>query len=84
MFTLEQYSLMQVYYPFSGRWPISLPGINSGLPFRLIFKRHQRSGSQSIEPLSQEFILDLFLRNVSIEVPVPLFWSKLALHIASY
>lgn len=50
-------------------WPVEIPGLNTGLPFRLVRVRRQPSAGQTLEPAADSAYLDLVVDRVAVTFP---------------
>lgn len=53
-------------------WLVEIPGVNTGVPFQLIFTRAERAApapGEALEPAPDSFQLDLFLDRFAITIP---------------
>ncbi len=56
-------------FPALRSWPVEVPGLNTGLPFRLVRTRTAASGGQTLEPGGSSVFLDLVVDRIAITVP---------------
>ncbi|WP_460980191.1 hypothetical protein, partial [Pseudactinotalea suaedae] len=50
-------------------WPVEIPGLNTGLPFRLVRIRTQPGATDSLEPAADAAFLDLVVDRIAITIP---------------
>ena len=56
-------------FPALRDWPVEVPGLNTGLPFRLVRMRTEQSAGQNLEPAAAGLFLDLVVERIAITVP---------------
>jgi len=56
-------------FPSLRDWDVEVPGLNSGLPFRLVRTRTTPGAGQTLEPAGAASFLDLFVDRIAITVP---------------
>ena len=56
-------------FPALRDWPVEVPGLNTGLPFRLTRLRSAPSAGQNLEPAATGLFLDLVVDRIAITVP---------------
>lgn len=56
-------------FPALRNWPVEVPGLNTGLPFRLVRTRNAAGSGQNLEPAASSAFLDLVVDRIAITVP---------------
>jgi hypothetical protein len=56
-------------FPSLRNWNVEVPGLNSGLPFRLVRTRATPGSGQNLEPAGSSAFVDLFVDRIAVEVP---------------
>ncbi len=56
-------------FPALRNWPVEVPGLNAGLPFRLVRTRIPTPPGQILEPAADAAFLDLVVDRIAITVP---------------
>jgi hypothetical protein len=56
-------------FPSLRDWDVEVPGLNAGLPFRLVRTRAQPGAGQTLEPAGSSSFVDLFVDRIAITVP---------------
>ena len=56
-------------FPSLRNWPVEVPGLNSGLPFRLVRTRNAAGAGQTLEPAGAGAFVDLVVDRIAITVP---------------
>lgn len=56
-------------FPSLRNWPVEAPGLNSGLPFRMVRTRTTPSAGQNLEPAGTTAFVDLVVDRIAITVP---------------
>ncbi len=56
-------------FPSLRDWPVEVPGLNTGLPFRLVRTRATPASGQNLEPGGSSSFLDLVVDRIAITVP---------------
>lgn len=61
--------LSDLGFPSLRNWDVEVPGLNTGLPFRLVRTRTAPGTGQSLEPAGSNAFLDLVVDRIAITVP---------------
>ncbi len=61
--------LSDLGFPALRGWPVEVPGLNTGLPFRLVRTRSAPAAGQTLEPAGASAFLDLVVDRIAIAVP---------------
>lgn len=56
-------------FPSLRNWDVEVPGLNTGLPFRLVRTRTPTGPGQTVEPAGESAFLDLVVDRIAITVP---------------
>ena len=56
-------------FPALRDWPVEVPGLNTGLPFRLVRTRNAVGAGQNLEPGASSAFLDLVVDRIAITIP---------------
>ena len=56
-------------FPSLRSWDVEVPGLNAGLPFRLVHRRTPPGAGQNLEPAAVSAFLDLVVDRIAITVP---------------
>ena len=56
-------------FPALRDWPVEVPGLNAGLPFRLVRTRTTPGAGQTVEPAGASAFVDLVVDRIAITVP---------------
>src|SRR5690349_8814259 len=56
-------------FPSLRSWPVEVPGLNAGLPFRLVRTRTAAGAGQTLEPAGASAFLELVVDRIAITVP---------------
>jgi hypothetical protein len=56
-------------FPSLRNWPVEVPGLNTGLPFRLVRTRNAAGTGQNLEPGASSAFLDLVVDRIAITIP---------------
>ncbi|WP_109474662.1 hypothetical protein [Ornithinimicrobium cavernae] len=55
--------------PALRNWPVEVPGLNTGLPFRLVRIRRASAPTDTLEPAADAAFLDLIVDRIAITIP---------------
>jgi len=61
--------LADLGFPALRSWPVEVPGLNSGLPFRLVRTRAQPGAGQNLEPAGSTAFVDLVVDRIAVTIP---------------
>jgi hypothetical protein len=56
-------------FPSLRNWDVEVPGLNSGLPFRLVRTRTTPGAGQTLEPAGASAFVDLVVDRIAVTVP---------------
>lgn len=56
-------------FPALRNWPVEVPGLNAGLPFRLVRTRGASVSAPGIEPAGANVFVDLIVDRIAITIP---------------